>query len=353
MLKSVRNMLLFLLIVVVLYVMHSLARIILPLVIALMFVMIYQPIFSLLNRKRIPSWIITPFLAITTILILTFVVQIVLGATQDVYADRHEIGELLYNKILQIMSYFDSIIPIKLDASLLEQGINRLFSGSSISAFAGSSFTVISSFGSSFFMFSLYFLILLFSMPGYERYLEYIAGSDTKFKNNAKHIQKSIVSYMTVKFLASLVTGTITLVVCLLFNVKYAVFWGFVTFLLNFIPTLGSIIATTLPALMAFIQFDSMIRLLVFVLILLSIQMAIGNFIEPRIMGNRLKVNTVTIIFGLVFWAFIWGIPGAFLSVPLLVIVKIFLQNNDSLHFMARVMGGPEPNINKDYEIKK
>lgn len=253
--------------------------------------------------------------------------------------------DLLYKRILGIFTYLDSVLPVTLNKDVLEAGIDKLFSSSSLTNFAGSSFNAISSFGSSFFMFGLYFLILLFSMPGYEKYLDHVAGRDTKFRENAEHIQKSIVSYMTVKFLASLVTGIFTLVVCLLFDVKYAVFWGFATFLLNFIPTLGSIIATFLPTIMGFIQFDSILRVLVLFILLFSVQMAIGNFIEPRVQGNRLKVNTVTIIFGLVFWAFIWGIPGAFLSVPLMVIVKIFLQNNDSFHFMARVMGGPENNV--------
>lgn len=339
MIKSIRNLLFILFIIVVLYVMHSLSKIILPLVIAVMLVLLYEPFFNLLNKKKIPAVLITPILAVGTFIILTVVVQIFVDATQSIFADRVVLGELLYKKIVSIIDYFDDLLPFDIDASLIEDSMEKLLSASSLSAFAGNSFSIISSFGSSFFMFSLYFLILLFSMPGYNKYIDYIAGSDKKFLENARHIQKSIVSYMTVKFIVSLITGSIALVVCLIFGVKYAVFWGFMTFLLNFIPTLGSAIATILPALMAFVQFDSMFRVFLFVSILFGIQLTIGNVIEPKIQGNRLRLNTVTIIFGLVFWAFIWGIPGAFLSVPLLVIVKIFLQNNESLKFISRIMG--------------
>ncbi len=341
MVQSIRNSLLFLLVILVLYVMHSLSSIVLPLVVAVMFVLLYEPIFSLLHRKRIPIMLITPILAIATILLLSVVIQIFAGETQTIYADRVELGELLYVKTLLIFDYFDELIPIKLDKSLLESGIAKLKSVDSLQSFAGSSFSALSTFGSSFFMFSLYFLILLFSMPGYNKYIRYIAGSDKRFLLNSKHIQKSIVSYMTVKFFVSLTTGSIALVVCLLFNVKYAVFWGFVTFLLNFIPTFGSIIATILPTLMAFIQFESGFKLLFFVSILFGIQLLIGQILEPKIMGNRLQLNTVTVIFGLVFWSFIWGIAGAFLSVPLLVILKIVLQNNESFIFVSRIMGRP------------
>ncbi|QEN04107.1 AI-2E family transporter [Thiospirochaeta perfilievii] len=341
MIKSIRNLLLVLLIIVVLFVMRSIARVVLPLVIAIMFVLVYEPLFSFLHRKKIPVMLITPILAVGTIFILAFIIQIFVDSAQSIYFDRVMLGELLQEKILSIFNYFDEVIPIKLDKSLLESQIATILSKDNLQSFAGSSFSKLSSFGSSFFMFSLYFLILLFSMPGYNKYIKYIAGDDKAFLLNSKHIQKSIVSYMTVKFFVSLTTGTIALVVCLLFDVNYAVFWGFVTFLLNFIPTIGSIIATALPTLMAFVQFDSGVKLLFLIIILFGIQLSIGQFIEPKIMGNRLQLNTVTIIFGLVFWSFIWGIAGAFLSVPLLVILKIVLQNNESFVFVSRIMGKP------------
>ncbi len=341
MIKSIRNLLLILLIILALFVMNTLAKIILPLVVAIMFVLLYEPIFSFLHKRKIPVILITPILAVSTIILLFFIIQIFVDSTQTIYHDRVILGQLLYQKILSILNYIGSITPLKLDATFLESWIDNIFSEATLSSFGKSSISALSSFGSSFFMFSLYFLILLFSMPGYDNYIKYIAGKDKGFLLNSKHIQKSIVSYMTVKFFVSLVTGTIALLVCLIFGVNYAIFWGFVTFLLNFIPTIGSIIATILPTLMAFVQFESLFKIFLFLSILFGVQLAIGQIIEPKIMGNRLQLNTVTIIFGLVFWSFIWGIAGAFLSVPLLVILKIFLQNNDSFVFMSRIMGRP------------
>jgi predicted PurR-regulated permease PerM len=307
-----------------------------------MFVLLYEPIFSFMHKKKIPVILITPILAVGTITLLTITINIFIDSTQTIFQDRVVLGQLLEDKILSIFDYFNAIIPINLDATLLQSWIDKLQSTSTLSSFAGISFSALSTFGSSFFMFSLYFLILLFSMPGYEKYMKYISGSNQKLLQSSEHIQKSIVSYMTVKVTVSLITGTIALLVCLIFKVKYAVFWGFVTFSLNFIPTFGSIIATILPTLMAFVQFDSWFKIFLFVSILFGFQLLIGQLIEPRIMGNRLRLNTVTIIFGLVFWSFIWGVAGAFLSVPLLVILKIFLQNNESFIFVSRVMGKPE-----------
>ena len=340
--KSIRNLLLFLCVTVILLIMKGLGTIMLPLIIAIMFVLIYEPIFSIMHKKKFPVLLITPILAFGTIVILFIVIQIFLDAAGAIYADRVVLGDLLYNKVLSVLTYFNRFIPMDLDETLLDTWLSSLQSVSFLSSFAGTGFSALGSFGSSFFMFILYFLILLFSMSGYSKYIKYVSGNNRRMLLTSKHIQKSIVSYMSVKFVVSFVTGCIALIVCLIFKVKYAVFWGFLTFLLNFIPTFGSVIATILPTLMAVVQFDSWVPVIALVSILLGVQVSIGQVIEPRIMGNRLRLNTVTVIFGLVFWAYIWGIPGAFLSVPLLVILKIFLQNNESFHFISRIMGQPD-----------
>lgn len=351
MLQSIRNLLLFIVIIAVLFVMKSLSSIMLPLVIAIMIVLMYEPLFHFLRRKKFPISLITPVLAVATIGVLFFVVQIFISSSQAIYNGRVELVERLQGKLDALSIYFDKLvepvtamfnIDMSPNTSFIDEWLQSNFTAEALENIFGSSISAISSFGSSFFMFALYFLILLFSMPGYDRYMKYIAGSDQKFKKHAENIQQSIGSYMTVKVFTSLITAVITLVICLLFGIWYAPFWAFVTFSLNFIPTFGSIIATSLPALMAVIQFDSPFKIIVFILLLFAVQMTIGNFVDPKIMGNRLRLNTITIIFGLVFWSYIWGIPGAFLSVPLLVIVKIFMQNNQSLVFISRIMGQPD-----------
>lgn len=351
MLQSIRNLLLFMTIIAVLFVMKSLSSIMLPLVIAIMIVMMYEPLFHILHKKKFPIVLITPVLAVATIGLLFVVVQIFISSSLAIYDGRNELVERLLLKVDSISLFIDNVVEplttmfnmdIDTDSSFIKEWINSNFNVEALENLFGSSVAAISSFGSSFFMFALYFLILLFSMPGYDKYMNYIAGNDREFKKHADNIQKSIASYMTVKFFTSFITALLSLIICLAFGIWYAPFWAFVTFSLNFIPTFGSIIATSLPALMAVIQFDSPVKIIIFILLLFGVQMTIGNFVDPKIMGNRLRLNTITIIFGLVFWAYIWGIPGAFLSVPLLVIVKIFLQNNDSLVFVSRIMGQPD-----------
>jgi predicted PurR-regulated permease PerM len=128
----------------------------------------------------------------------------------------------------------------------------------------------------------------------------------------------------------------------MIFGIKFAVFWAFLAFIFSYVPNIGSTLSTILPILMAVIQLDSIESLLIFAILLVAMHFVMGNVVEPIIMGNRLRLNTLTVLFGLVFWGYIWGIPGMILSVPLLVIMKIILERYPEVSIIGRVMGYPE-----------
>ena len=184
-------------------------------------------------------------------------------------------------------------------------------------------------------------------MANYKEFLSYVGAAQKEaVLRDYEHVQKSIVSYMLIKTLISLATGLLTFTICSAFDISFAIFWGFIAFIFNFIPNIGSIASVILPLTMAFIQLEDFQIIIFFALLLVSIHFTIGNLIEPIIMGNRLLLNTPTVLIGLVFWGFIWGIPGMILSVPLLVITKIILDRNTEFSILGRLMGYPEK-VNK------
>jgi predicted PurR-regulated permease PerM len=137
-------------------------------------------------------------------------------------------------------------------------------------------------------------------------------------------ISSSIQSYLRVKTLTSAATGGVSYVILSAFAVDFAVFWAFLIFLLNFIPTIGSIIGAVIPAVLAMVQFgDPLTALLILVLLGVFAQFLIGNFWEPRLMGRSLNLSPLVIILSLSVWGMIWGVAGMFLSVPLTVIAMI------------------------------
>jgi predicted PurR-regulated permease PerM len=136
-------------------------------------------------------------------------------------------------------------------------------------------------------------------------------------------MRSDIRSYVGIKVLTSAATGLISYVVLKVVGVDFASFWAVLIFLLNFIPTIGSIIATAFPSILTLVQFDTLGPFIVTVTVLTSVQFCIGSLIEPKLMGNRLNLSPIVILLSLGLWGSIWGIPGMFLCVPITVIIMI------------------------------
>ena len=125
-----------------------------------------------------------------------------------------------------------------------------------------------------------------------------------------------------------------------LLKVEFAASWGLLAFALNFIPTVGSIVASIPPILVAVVQFyPGFVLPLATALSLLAIQMLIGNIITPKVMGDRLNLSPVVILLSLLFWGWLWGVMGALLAMPLAAILKIVCENFPSLNVLAVMMG--------------
>ena len=140
-------------------------------------------------------------------------------------------------------------------------------------------------------------------------------------------IQRDIEAYIAIKTLLSVVTGLMSYIILIFLGVDYSEFWAFLIFLLNYIPTVGSLIATIFPALLALIQFESFTYFLVVFISIAVIQFVIGNIIEPRLMGRSLNLSALVVLFSLALWGSIWGVVGMFLCVPITVILMIIFSN--------------------------
>lgn len=147
-----------------------------------------------------------------------------------------------------------------------------------------------------------------------------------------------IQDYLSIKTTISLVTGLLAGVLCWAVGIDYAVLWGVIAFLLNYIPNLGSIIAAIPAVLLGFVQFGWE-RSLVVLIGYLVINTIMGNIIEPRVTGRRLGLSSLVVFLSLVFWGWVWGPLGMFLSVPLTMLVKILLENSDDLKWVAVLLG--------------
>lgn len=133
--------------------------------------------------------------------------------------------------------------------------------------------------------------------------------------------------YISIKVFTSVLTGTLSYIFMRVVGVDFAEFWALLIFLLNFIPTVGSIIATVFPCVITLVQFDTLGPFIAVVTGITSIQIAVGNFLEPRLMGSSLNLSPMVILLNLSLWGAIWGVAGMFLCVPILVITMIVLSH--------------------------
>lgn len=176
----------------------------------------------------------------------------------------------------------------------------------------------------------IYLLFLMLEQSTLERKVSAFIGDPLKerrFRAVLQRVIEDVRMYIGIKTLTSLATGILSYVFMKMVGIDFAEFWALLIFLLNFIPTVGSIVATIFPALIALVQFDTLTPFLLVIVGITAIQVTIGNILEPRFLGNSLNLSPMVILLNLSLWGVVWGIPGMFLCVPILVVVQIVFSH--------------------------
>jgi len=155
-----------------------------------------------------------------------------------------------------------------------------------------------------------------------------------------KTVDSQVRQYLVTKTLISLGTGILTWLVLLILGVDFPLVFGFIAFVLNYIPNIGSTIAVLFPFALSLLQFESLGVPLGVILGLGGTQMVMGNVVEPRIMGYRLNLSPLLILVSLIFWGWLWGMWGMILAVPMMAAIKIVMENLVPVKPIAALMSG-------------
>jgi AI-2 transport protein TqsA len=158
-----------------------------------------------------------------------------------------------------------------------------------------------------------------------------------------REIDANIRRYLVIKFAVSAVTGTLVGIILALLGLELALVFGVLTFLLNFIPSVGSIIAVLLPLPIALVQYETTWPIVGVLVLPGIVQIVIGNGIDPKIMGKGLDLSPVTILVALVFWGLIWGIVGMLLAAPMTAILRIVLNQFKTTQAAGELLAGRLP----------
>jgi len=313
--------------VLVVYLLEKFREILQPLFVALFIGFLMHPIHRWLVRCRIPS-----LLSYCIILVLVMLLFIGVGWLMfenfSAAADRDKL--LKYEKKLDTMAR-DLVKQVPFHVPEPDDGFLRQINISPDDLVAATAAMLGRLRDSTTWAFAvlLFLLFLVAEKVSFPRRIALAFGDKRgeHIMSVAESINQAIGQYIAVKTLVSALAGVLSWVVLASFDVDLATTWAILIFLLNYIPYLGSLIACALPIVLSFLQFDEVWKPIVIACLLIGIQQGIGTWIEPRIAGQRLDVSPMLIVLSLAFWASLWGIPGAILAVPLLVIVKIILDN--------------------------
>jgi AI-2 transport protein TqsA len=158
-----------------------------------------------------------------------------------------------------------------------------------------------------------------------------------------REIDVKIRRYIVTKVTTSAITGLLTGLLLALIGLDLALVFGILAFFLNFIPNVGSIIAMLLPLPLALVQFDSALPILLVLALPGAVQMTVGNFLEPMLMGEGLELHPVAILIALVFWGLIWGVVGMLLAAPITAVLGIVLGRFETTRPFARLLAGQLP----------
>jgi predicted PurR-regulated permease PerM len=218
-----------------------------------------------------------------------------------------------------------------------DQFLENVSLGSLLSWLGGS----VGSLLSSLFLILIYTAFLFTEQPAMAKKLDALASNPDEASNMRDiftQITTQVQSYIWMKTLVSLATALLSYLILIWVGVDFAAVWALLIFMLNFIPNLGSILGVMLPALLTLVQFDTLTPFILIAVGLGAVQFSIGNIIEPALMGKSFNLSSLMIILSLTFWGLLWGIPGMFLSVPIMVIITIVCAKFDSLRGIAVIL---------------
>lgn len=289
-----------------------------------------------LERKRLPS-LVAVLLVMAGMITILLIAGALVGASLNSFSNSLPFYQ---TRIQEQLLDFKALLASKGIAVTDRIFLDYINPGSVMSLTAGL-LAGLSAVLSNIVLILLTVTFILLEVSSFSVKLRVILGDPLALFPHYKRFVTDIQRYMVMKTLISLSSGILIGIWLALLGVDFPVLWGFLAFLLNYVPNLGSIIAAVPAILLALIEFG-IGRALLATAGYLAVNFILENMIEPRLMGRRLGLSTLVVFLSLIFWGSLLGLIGMVLSIPLTMILKLACESNESTRWLA-VMLGPEP----------
>lgn len=323
-----------------------------PFAVAAFLAVISLPVVLWLRKRRIP----TPVAILLTVLGVASVFGLVILLASQQLAELQALGPAYGSALLSqvensVFRVLEEWAPVQPALESVRDNIQSFFN-QYLLAVAGGTFTRALSFVTATF---LVFLILAFALGEaavFPAKLRAVTGDRLASDERLANIVEEVQGYLVIKTLVSLGTGLLLGLWTWSMGLDSPLLLGLIAFVLNYVPTIGSVIASVPALVLAFVDFDAagsaiagfdLQRTIVVGLGYLAVNVVFGNWLEPMLMGRRLGLSTLVVVLSLVFWGWLWGPVGALLSVPLTMVAKIMTENTKDLKWVAVLLDKNPP----------
>ncbi|MFO7734248.1 MAG: AI-2E family transporter [Candidatus Aminicenantes bacterium] len=310
--------------------------VLIPFSMALLLAFAVSPLLDILVRRNIPK----P-MALAIVLLLAFVVLYLMGTVFYTSGKSFAAEIPSYHDLVQS---FLTGIEESVQNERLRLGLQEWVRALNVGRVGSVVLSALGPFLSFMSQLMLVFVFMTFILAGRGRMEKKIAQAfppeqASTLTRTVGRINCEIQKYLAVKTLINLGIGALVAAVLALFGIPFAVLFGLLALLLNYVPTLGAVIAVALPVLMAAFLAGAF-RPAVWIIagLLAGIHVLLNGVLEPRLMGRELNLPPLLVLFSLFFWAWLWGVPGMILAVPILAILKIVFANVPSLNFLEAML---------------
>ena len=308
-----------------------------PILLALIFAVLFWAPLDALQKRGMSSGaalgiVLLGFFVVTIIFLLIIAVGIA-GFTEQIPAFQEQLTERLQGVGDLLRSW--GIEPGNLRSLSEERTIN-------IGTILGYVISGVSQLFSYGFIIFFYVIFMLVEATTFQGKIRAAFRTNQNAYGYFAQVMDSLQYYLVIKTRINFVTGLFIGIALWFLGLQFAILWGFLAFLLNYIPNFGSIIAAIPAVILAFIQFGLSWQLLVVVVIYLGVNLVVGYWLEPKMMGQGLGLSALVVLIAVVFWGWILGPIGLILSVPITVALKIFMLSYPGTHWAAIMLGDKE-----------
>lgn len=306
--------------------------IVVPLMLAVFAALIASPVLLWMERKGVPTWV-SVFAIVLAMVAVVGIIGYVAGASVQDFSDRlpfykqqfqarltkatSNMSEDAAAAVRDLFDVFDPAKAMSLAAGLLT-GVGGALTNATLIVFI--------------------LIFILLEVSGFQKKLHLAIPHSRQVMDYISEVAHSIKRYLAIKTLISLATGLTAGGMVALLGVDFAILWGLLAFLLNYIPSIGSILAAIPPVLLALVQIGPGAALAVTTGYVL-INAVYGNLVEPRLAGRGVGLSPLVVFLSLVFWGWVLGPVGMLVSVPLTASIKIALESTESTRWAAILLG--------------